>query len=42
MGKNYRLVLDDFEPDIPIIYVDGKIGEKLFQMREWIYSKCQS
>ena len=42
MGKNYRLVLDDFEPDIPIIYADGKIGEKLSQMREWIYSKCQS
>jgi len=39
MGKNYRLVLDDFDSDIPIIYVDGKIEEKLSQMREWICSK---
>lgn len=41
LGKNYRLVLDGFNSDIPIIYADGKIGEKLSQTKEWVCSKIE-
>ena len=41
MGKNYRLVLKDFNFKAPTIYVNGKIGEKLSQTKEWICSKIE-
>jgi len=39
MGKNYRLALGDFNFEIPVSYADGKIGEKLSQMKNWMHSK---
>ena len=42
MGKNYRLTLKDFNFEVPAIYVNGKIGEKLSQMKGWLYSKKEN
>ena len=39
MGKNYRIVLNNIDFKTPVIYANGKIGEKLSQTKEWISSK---
>ncbi len=40
VGNDYKLAMDGFDKNMPkntkLIYADGKIGERLSQMKKWL------